>query len=117
MDTNTITDLNQSFTTSIYLNQSSSSTVGSSNGLGGAGNCTGGKYPATIIIQVMCCADQNSWKIGAVKLGHSEEKSSSDNLTLLSKIKFLLRMSQLYMLCNLNDGFAQRIYLRKNTWD
>ena len=65
VDTNTITDLNQSFTTSIYLNQSSSSTVGSSNGLGGAGNCTGGKYPATIIIQVMCCADQNSWKIGA----------------------------------------------------
>ena len=43
VDTNTITDLNQSFTTSIYLNQSSGSTVGSSNGLGGAGNCTGGK--------------------------------------------------------------------------
>ena len=58
VDTNTITDLNQSFTTSIYLNQSSSSTVGSSNGLGGAGNCTGGKY--LLIIIVICCADQNS---------------------------------------------------------
>ena len=50
VDSNTITDLNQSFTTSIYLNQSSA-TVGSANGPNGAGNCTGGK---TITLSTYC---------------------------------------------------------------